>query len=103
MNELHSQFWTDENGNPAGGQASAIGVSIAWQRGPLEAGGGQRNGAFLADVITLTLMHAQDLQGTKFACPENEQIIHHLSEALRIQEERIQRRQEEGKLGTHQI
>ena len=95
-----NQNWTNEDGTHAGGQSTGIGFTIAWQRGPLSEGG--RNGAFVIEVIEACMHQLDYFESTAYACKENAEAYHHLSEAIRWLKERRDRRQQEGTLGTHQ-
>lgn len=93
--------WVDANGNPAGATSSGVGFVIAWQRGDTEKEG--RNGAYLIEVMEACLHQMQFYQTTKFACRENEIAIAKQQEAINILKLRIERREAEGVLGTHEL
>jgi len=98
----------DEEGMPAGGGVTAIGLSIEWQKGPLGEEGPDRlepNGAFVETVIAAALQRIQWYQKVgdgRFACPQNSATIEHLESALKHLEDRTKDRQVRGVEGTHQ-
>lgn len=97
-----------EDGLPAGGNVTSIGLSIEWQKGPLGEEGLDRlepNGAFVETVIAAAQQRIQWYQEVcegKFKCEENEQAILCLYEALRYLDVRTKDRQRRGVEGTHQ-
>ncbi|KKL50634.1 hypothetical protein LCGC14_2303550, partial [marine sediment metagenome] len=98
----------DEDGLPAGGNVTSIGLSIEWQKGPLGEEGPDRkvpNGAFVETLIAAALQRIewyQEVNDGKFRCDENAEAINHLSDALYILDERTKDRQARGVEGTHQ-
>ncbi len=98
----------DEEGMPAGGGVTAIGLSIEWQKGPLGEEGPDRlrpNGAFVETVIAAALQRIewyQTVSGGKFACPQNAAALDHLEGALKHLNDRTEDRQARGVEGTHQ-
>lgn len=95
-----NQHWTDKEGNPSGGISAGIGYTISWQRGSLTQEG--RNGAFLTDVLESLRLHLEHVNNVPgFHCPENEEALAGLESALLSLTMRRDRRQLEGKLGTH--
>ena len=92
--------WTDAKGNPAGGQSYGIGFTIAWQRGPLGENG-ERNGAFLLEVLDACLEQLKLFNTAQFACVENLEATEYLNKAIERLEARKARRKEQGSLGTH--
>lgn len=98
----------DHDGNPAGGEVIGTGFSIAWQQGPLGAVGSEDrkepNGAFVEDVIDAArqrIAFYQEANGAKFSCEENARALGYLEMALKVLDERTQRRTEQGTEGTH--
>ena len=76
----------DENGNPAGGAVTGVGLQIEWQNGPLGRGDDRKepNGAFVETVISAALQRIQWCQtesNGKFDCRENAIAITKLEEA----------------------
>jgi hypothetical protein len=90
--------WVDSEGNPDGAISCGIGYTIAWQRGSLEHG---RTGAFLIEVLTSCFKQLERYQDGKFACNENELALFHINQALILLNQRLDRRKEQGTLGTH--
>lgn len=93
----------DENGNPAGGSVDGVGLRIDWQRGPLGRGADRRepNGCFVETVIAAALQRIEHYQESAFACKENAEMIHHLSEALAWAKKRTEGREARQVEGTH--
>lgn len=104
-----SEGWEDSKGNPDGAISSGIGYTIAWQRGALrlpgDAGGlePRRNGAFLIEVLEACKEQLDRVNSGKFACEENYEAEEALTHAIFALKSRLNRRQEEGTLGTHQV
>lgn len=95
------------DGLPAGGFASAVGIGISWQNGPLGRGEDRRepNGAFVETVIAIAkdrIEFYQEACGGRFACKENEEAAYHLHQALMALETRTMRRERAGTEGTHE-
>ena len=95
----------DENGNPAGGETTGIGIKINWQNGPLGRGEDRKepNGAFVEGVIAAAIDRLQFYQSTQFACDENATAILKLQEALDACQARTVSREERGVEGTHEV
>ena len=73
----------DISSNPAGGEASAVGIVIEWQDGSLR--GKPPTGAFVETVIQIAIERLQFYQRageTSFKCRENALAITHLEEGL---------------------
>lgn len=102
--ELHTINAID-NGNPAGGHVTGVGLSIVWQNGPLvDPNTGERrepNGCFVETVIEAALNRMNFYQETKFRCRHNALAITKLEEALHWLKARTEERQEQGIEGTH--
>lgn len=97
----------DDDGNPAGGAASGVGMLIRWQNGPLGRGEEREepNGAFVETVIAAAKQRIEFYQaaaGGKFACRENALAIYHLVAALGLLNSRTQQREARGVEGTHE-
>ena len=103
--QVTARHFYDENGNPAGGHTSGVGIEIEWQNGPLANPDGTRNepsGAFVEGVIKAAIDRIRYYQGEgqyaqypanhtvegaeiipgKFKCRQNALAITHLEEAL---------------------
>jgi hypothetical protein len=100
---------SDTNGNPAGGHAEGVGITIDWQNGPLGRGDEriEPNGAFVETVIAIAKQRIEYYQGTKenpskFACRENAMAITKLDEALMWLNKRTADREARAVEGTHQ-
>jgi hypothetical protein len=93
----------DEQGHPAGGTVSGVGLSIQWQNGPLGRGEDRKapNGAFVETVIAAALQRIEDYQASKFKCRENALAITKLEEALHWLNARTQAREARQVEGTH--
>ena len=96
----------DNNGNPAGGMVTGIGLKIRWQDGPLGRGENKQepNGAFVETGIAACkqrLDFYQEASGGKFACKENGIAIALLDAALDILNERTQDREKREVEGEH--
>lgn len=92
---------TDEKGNPTGGRSFGTGIEINWQNGPLGRGRErvEPTGAFVEGVIEAArqrIAFYQTASAGKFACNENAQALHHLTQALEALERRTQAREVEG-------
>lgn len=94
----------DENGKPAGGYVSGVGLSITWQNGPLAVDGERRepNGAFVETVIAAAVQRIEHYNETEFRCRENSLAITKLEEALHWLQHRTADREARGVEGTHQ-
>lgn len=101
---IHHDFRTDENGNPAGGQSIATGVCIGWQNGPLRDPAGNsvpRNGAFVDEVIQIAIDRLNFYQDSKFNCVYNADAIEYLEKALARLNDRTADRVKREVEGTH--
>ena len=94
---------SDQDGNPAGGVVTGVGLSIEWQNGPLGRGDDRLapNGAFVETVISAALQRIEYYQSTKFKCRENALAITKLEEALHWLNARTNRRETQNVEGTH--
>lgn len=93
----------DEHGNPTGGYVHGMGITISWQRGPLDAQHPQ-NGAFvegLIEAVKQRLAFFQEASGGRFACEENESAIKYLELALMALDRRTATRIERNVHGSH--
>ncbi len=89
----------DENGNPTGGSAYAIGIDIRWQGNPPNME--KHNGAFVEGVLQAALGRLQFFQASKFACRENAIAITKIEEALHWLDHRTADRKARNVEGTH--
>ena len=107
MQQILSEFTTDDQGNPTGGKSTGRGIDILWQDGPLGRGSERKepNGAFVEGVIQAALERIQFYQtagGGRQACRENALAITKLEEALHWLNHRTMLRERRGVEGTHQ-
>jgi len=102
---MTSSHHVDDDGNPAGGQTSAMGMILSWQNGPLGRDGErlEPNGCFVETVIMAAKDRLSYYQGSKFECVENAIAIHHLNTALRSLEARTANREVRQVEGTHEV
>lgn len=93
----------DEQGNPAGGVVTGVGLNITWQNGPLGRGADRLapNGAFVETVIEAARQRIAHYQSTKFSCRENALALTKLEEALHWLNARTDRREAQNVEGTH--
>jgi hypothetical protein len=106
MNQIiHSDHFSDEDGNPAGGQTLATGIIIQWQNGPLGRGEDRQepNGAFVEGVIMAAIDRLEYYNAGKFRCRENSLAITHLEEALHWCNHRTADREKRDVEGTHGV
>lgn len=103
--EIFETHRLDENGNPAGGHTTGIGLRIDWQNGPLAVDGERLvpNGAFVESVIDAALGRLRFYQDSKFSCRENACAITKLEEALHWLNHRTAARKARGVEGTHTV
>lgn len=90
-------------GNPDGGTVHGLGLTINWQRGPLEVSHGEApraNGCFVETVIEAARQRLEYYQGTRFQCLENSLALCRLDDALQQLQGRTRRRQGQGVEGT---
>lgn len=124
-----SQHFSDDNGCPTGGYTHGRGFTVVWQNGALkepelpeiksETVGEPLpisedivsnleiiklpNGAFVEDLIEVSLDRLQYYQDSKFACTYNEKAIAHLKSALEQLKARTDERESRNVEGTHQV
>lgn len=101
--ELNQTHRLDDDGKPAGGLTTGVGLVIDWQDGPLGRGGDRRepNGAFVEGVIQAAIGRLEFYNEGEFRCRENSLAITHLEEALHWLESRTAKREEREVEGTH--
>jgi hypothetical protein len=106
-NQIRCRNYTDAEGNPAGGYAHGIGMSIAWQDGPRGTGtDGQLappNGAFVEDAIQAAAQRLAFFQQSKYAHPDNAEAIAHLDAAIKALGRRAAERRSRGVLGLNKV
>lgn len=102
--QIEGKHENDENGNPAGGTTTGVGIDIRWQKGPLGRGEGRQepNGAFVEGVIDAARNRLDYYQQSQFNSVYNERAIVHLDLALAACEQRTADREAQGIEGTHQ-
>ena len=105
MQEITGKHFNDENGNPAGGITTGVGIEVSWQNGPLGTGVDRKepNGAFVEGVIAAALDRLEYYQQGKFKCRENALAITKLEEALHWCMHRTQLRTIRKVEGTHAV
>ena len=104
--EIESKHFTDDNGNPAGGHTTGVGLSIDWQNGPLMGDDGVRkepSGAFVEGVARAVIDRLKYYQTSKFKCRENALAITKLQEAVHWMNHRTADRIDREVEGTHQV
>lgn len=104
-NGYFQEHWKDENGNPAGGVTSGRGFTISWQNGPLGRDNERKepNGAFVEDVLDAVAQRIDFYQGSKFACEENSEALHHINQAAAALDRRTKTREARKIEGTHEV
>lgn len=105
--QINEQHRLDDNGNPASGGTTGVGIIITWQDGPLGRGTEKQepNGAFVEGVIQAAigrLRFYQSASNGKFACRENAIALTKLEEALMWLEKRTTDREARAVEGTHE-
>lgn len=102
---ITAEHFDDDQGRPAGGRTSGVGISIDWQDGPLGRGADRQepNGAFVEGVIQAAVDRLEYYQRSAFACRENALALTKLQEALHWLQHRTEAREAAGVEGTHQI
>jgi len=103
LQEIVGKHEADENGMPAGGTTTGLGIAISWQNGPLGRGPNRKepNGAFVEGVIAAAVDRLQYYNSTKFKCRENSIAITKLEEALQWLHWRTTQREKRRVEGTH--
>jgi len=101
----------NDEGNPAGGRSTGIGIDINWQDGPLreestEVGTpsneiAKQNGAFVEGVISAAIGRLEFYQASKFRCRENALALTKLQESVHWLNARTADREAQGIEGTH--
>ena len=103
LQDIVGKHEVDENGMPAGGTTTGVGITISWQNGPLGRGADRKepNGAFVEGVIAAAIDRIQCYQTSKFKCRENSLAITKLEEALLWLQWRTIQREKRHVEGTH--
>lgn len=93
----------DQDGNPAGGIAHAVGLIIRWQDGPLGVGADKKdpNGTFVETVLEAAAQRLRFYQASKFACQTNQDALESIEAAMESLQSRTRDRLERGVEGTH--
>lgn len=94
-----SDFLTDAQGNPTGGQTVIPFGLINWQNGIIE--DGEQNGAFVEDVLEAARQRLQFFNRTRFRCRENSIAITKIEEALQWLDWRTRSRVRQGVENTY--
>ena len=103
LQDIVGKHEVDENGMPAGGKTTGVGIDLVWQNGPLGRGKDRKppNGAFVEGVIAAAIDRIQWYQNSKFKCRENALAITKLEEALLWMQWRTIQREKRDVEGTH--
>lgn len=106
-NPIRCRNYVDGDGNPAGGYAHGIGLSIVWQDGPRgkDVGGELMppNGAFVEDAIQAAAQRLAFFQQSKYAHDDNAEAIRHLQAAIDALGRRAADRRKRGVLGVNAV
>ncbi len=104
LGKYEAENMNDNNGNPAGGHVTGLGLNIMWQDGPLgrDENRADPNGAFVETVIDAARQRIEYYQQSQFKCRENALAITKLEEALHWLDSRTQRREFQEVEGTHE-
>lgn len=106
MNQyITEEHRVDDQGRPAGGTTTGVGINIEWQDGPLAVDGVRRepNGAFVEGIIEAAIGRIAHYQGSMFHGIHNAVALGHLKAALEVLQERTRDRETRGVEGTHQL
>ena len=106
--KLECENYVNDAGNPTGGFASAAGLAIHWQDGPLAVDGVRKepSGAFVETVLRAAvdrLEFYQTASGGRFAHNCNEAALKDLKCALMHLEMRTKEREARGVEGSHVV
>ena len=98
-----SEFTTDNQGNPTGGNTWGDGfkMEINWQDGIV--GDDGQSGAFVEDVLEAARQRLQFFNTTKHRCRENSIAITKIEEALQWLDWRTRQRLAQGVENTYEI
>ena len=101
-NPVYAMNFLDDEGSPAGGVASGIGISVYFQNGPINRDAGEGpNGAFIEQLLETSAERLRFYQESPFACEENASALAHIEEALYHLYARRKDRVRRGVLGQH--
>lgn len=94
----------DEQGRPAGGSVTGVGLEIQWQAGPLGRGDEriEPNGTFVETVLRAALQRIEHYNEGQFRCRENSLAATKIEEALHWLNARTNRRESADVEGTHE-
>lgn len=109
---VRSEFTTNEDGNPTGGETSMMAasgkdgldyyaISIHWQDGIIGPEG--QNGAFIEDVLEAARQRLLFFNSTKFRCRENSVAITKIEEALQWLDWRTRQRLLQDMENTYEV
>lgn len=101
-NKTLNKNWLTDDGLHDGGVSTGIGFTISWQRGPVHEEG-DRNGAFLIEVLEACENQLKVYQDGKFVCEENADALEYLNKSIGRLKDRLNRRKEEGTLGSTKV
>lgn len=103
--KLDQQHLRSDDGAPAGGTTTGLGLEITWQNGPLGRGAARKepNGASVEGVIEAALGRLRFYQEGRFKCRENALAITKLEEALHWLDARTRDREARAVEGTHTL
>lgn len=104
QDRFNAENRSDQQGRPAGGSVSGVGLHIDWQDGPLGRDDErlEPNGAFVETVIAAAKQRIEYYNETEFRCRENSMAITKLDEALLWLNKRTTDRETRGVEGTHE-
>lgn len=101
LQKIHEEHRFTEDGKPAGGTTTGLGIHVEWQNGPLGLTK-EPNGAFVETVIEVAKGRLNCYQNNGFECEENALAIKYLDLALSALHERTEKRRARGVEGTYE-
>jgi len=104
LGEFKAVHQTTDDGKPAGGTSTGVGIAISWQNGPLGRGKDRKepNGAFVETVIAIAKERIEWYNAMGFRCTENDNAIYFLDKALAELDSRTKARELAMVEGTHE-
>ena len=106
-NVLRCRNYTDANGNPAGGYAHGVGITISWQDGPRGKNSSGElepaNGAFVEDALAAAFQRLAHFQNSKFKHERNAEAMEHIQNAINALNRRASERSSRGVLGSNEV
>ena len=78
---VHSNQFSDENENPAGGYSHGTGFAIIWQNGPIDPATGP-NGATVEAILRAVIDRLEFVQDSGLASAEEEKVIQGILQAV---------------------